>query len=151
MNRNHSKRNVQKPISFVLFFIALVTPLHNVWSTAPHSERQTPLTKPGPGIRELGIKVGILQTGPLNAITDVGGVMVGQTTIIRGEDIRTGVTARYWFSLVMKAASNESAGIQRGKQTITEPSAVAPDAEVKLSIKSIAQLMANVHFSIRRW
>ncbi len=38
-----------------------------------------------------------------------------------------------------------------GKQTITEPSAVAPDAEVKLSIKSIAQLMANVHFSIRRY
>ena len=59
--------------------------------------------------------------------------------------------ARYWFSLVMKAASNESSGIPRGKQTITEPSAVAPDAKVKLSIKSIAQLMANVDFTIRRY
>jgi D-aminopeptidase len=41
----------------------------------------------------LGLKVGILPTGPLNAITDVAGVEVGHTTIIRGDDIRTGVTA----------------------------------------------------------
>lgn len=31
--------------------------------------------------------------GALNAITDVSGVMVGQTTVVRGEDVRTGVTA----------------------------------------------------------
>jgi L-aminopeptidase/D-esterase-like protein len=31
--------------------------------------------------------------GSLDAITDVGGVEGGQTTIIRGDDIRTGVTA----------------------------------------------------------
>ena len=43
--------------------------------------------------RELGLKVGVLPVGPLNAITDVGGVMVGHTTIIRGDNIRTGVTA----------------------------------------------------------
>src|SRR5438477_5559298 len=41
----------------------------------------------------LGLKVGILPTGPLDAITDVGGVEVGHTTIIRGNDVRTGVTA----------------------------------------------------------
>jgi D-aminopeptidase len=35
----------------------------------------------------------VLPTGPLNAITDVGGVLVGQTTIIRGDNVRTGVTA----------------------------------------------------------
>ena len=46
-----------------------------------------------PRAREVGIKVGILPPGPLNAITDVSGVTVGQTTIIRGENIRTGVTA----------------------------------------------------------
>src|SRR5712691_6594586 len=34
----------------------------------------------------LGLKVGILPTGPLDAITDVGGVEVGHTTIIRGDD-----------------------------------------------------------------
>jgi L-aminopeptidase/D-esterase-like protein len=41
----------------------------------------------------LGLKVGILPTGPLDAITDVAGVEVGHTTIIRGTDVRTGVTA----------------------------------------------------------
>jgi len=41
---------------------------------------------------DLGLKVGILPAGPLDAITDVTGVEVGQTTIIRGDNIRTGVT-----------------------------------------------------------
>ncbi len=43
--------------------------------------------------RDLGIAVGVLPTGELNAITDVPGVRVGQTTLIEGSDIRTGVTA----------------------------------------------------------
>ncbi|HJP94311.1 MAG TPA: P1 family peptidase [Pyrinomonadaceae bacterium] len=46
-----------------------------------------------PRARELGITVGILPTGELNAITDVPGVLVGHTTLVRGDDIRTGVTA----------------------------------------------------------
>ena len=46
-----------------------------------------------PRASDLGLKVGILPTGPLDAITDVAGVEVGQTTIIRGDNIRTGVTA----------------------------------------------------------
>jgi len=46
-----------------------------------------------PRASDLGIKVGVLPTGPLNAITDVAGVAVGHTTIIRGENVRTGVTA----------------------------------------------------------
>jgi D-aminopeptidase len=48
---------------------------------------------PRPRVREMGVRIGVLPTGPLNAITDVSGVLVGQTTIIRGENIRTGVTA----------------------------------------------------------
>jgi Peptidase family S58 len=43
--------------------------------------------------RELGISVGVLPPGPLNAITDVAGVLVGQVTITRGNSINTGVTA----------------------------------------------------------
>lgn len=43
--------------------------------------------------RELGIIVGTLPTGPLNAITDVAGVRVGHVTLNQGADIRTGVTA----------------------------------------------------------
>ena len=46
-----------------------------------------------PRARDLGIKVGILAPGPLNAITDVNGVLVGHTTLIRGDNVRTGVTA----------------------------------------------------------
>jgi len=46
-----------------------------------------------PRARELGVTVGILPTGPLNAITDVDGVLVGHTTLIRGDNVRTGVTA----------------------------------------------------------
>lgn len=46
-----------------------------------------------PRLRELGLKTGILVPGPLNAVTDVEGVLVGQVTLIEGRDIRTGVTA----------------------------------------------------------
>ena len=35
----------------------------------------------------------IFPPGPLNAITDLSGVRVGHTTLIQGDDIRTGVTA----------------------------------------------------------
>lgn len=44
-------------------------------------------------MRELGITPGILTPGPLNAITDVDGVMVGHLTRIESDGIRTGVTA----------------------------------------------------------
>ncbi len=43
--------------------------------------------------RDYGIKIGILNTGKNNAITDVPGVKVGQVTIIKGDSINTGVTA----------------------------------------------------------
>src|SRR2546426_641756 len=46
-----------------------------------------------PRAREAGIVVGVLPTGPLNAITDVAGVTVGHTTLIKGDNVRTGVTA----------------------------------------------------------
>ena len=50
--------------------------------------------------RELGVKIGVLQPGPENAITDVAGVRVGHSTVVRGEGplvvgegpVRTGVT-----------------------------------------------------------
>jgi D-aminopeptidase len=43
--------------------------------------------------RDLGLHAGSLEPGPLNAITDVTGVRVGQITVIEGAGIRTGVTA----------------------------------------------------------
>ena len=66
--------------------------------------------------RDLGIVVGTLPTGRLNAITDVGGVLVGHATIVRGDGalkvgegpVRTGVTAvlprkDVWFNGVYAA------------------------------------------------
>jgi len=43
--------------------------------------------------RALGIVPGTLPPGPYNAITDVAGVRVGQTTVRLGDSVRTGVTA----------------------------------------------------------
>jgi len=55
------------------------------WEIADADER--------PRARDLGIAPGIFPPGPLNAITDVEGVRVGQTTLIEGDDVRTGATA----------------------------------------------------------
>ena len=46
-----------------------------------------------PRARDIGLISGVLPPGKLNAITDVNGVLVGQTTLNKGDDIRTGVTA----------------------------------------------------------
>ncbi len=43
--------------------------------------------------RDLGVAPGIFAPGPRNAITDVAGVRVGHATIVRGDSVRTGVTA----------------------------------------------------------
>ncbi|HYW40228.1 MAG TPA: P1 family peptidase [Terriglobales bacterium] len=64
--------------------VSLVTAALAAQNTAPVAR---------PRASDLGLKVGVLPTGVLDAITDVAGVEVGHTTIIRGDDVRTGVTA----------------------------------------------------------
>lgn len=61
--------------------------LLGAWFLSVHAAEQRPRA------RELGVIVGVLAPGPLNAITDVTGVAVGHATLIRGEEVRTGVTA----------------------------------------------------------
>src|SRR5512143_2718364 len=63
-----------------LFAVLLVPPL---------SAQQAPR----PRARDVGVGVGVLPPGPLNAITDVAGVRVGQVTIAAGDSVNTGVTA----------------------------------------------------------
>jgi D-aminopeptidase len=46
-----------------------------------------------PRVRDVEIQIGILKPGKWNAITDVSGVKVGHTTLIKDQNIRTGVTA----------------------------------------------------------
>src|SRR5436309_10644917 len=62
-----------------------------VTAAAAVAQSTVPIARPRAS--DLGLKVGILPAGPLDAITDVAGIEVGQTTIIRGDNIRTGVTA----------------------------------------------------------
>lgn len=78
-----------------LLFIALWSGL-TLCGTARAGEPDAPRMR----ARDLGITVGSYLPGPLNAITDVTGVKVGQTTLISGEGslqpgvgpVRTGVT-----------------------------------------------------------
>ncbi len=67
-----------------LFVLVLVVPLC-VARGQSDSERNR--------AREIGLVVGILSPGPMNAITDVDGVRVGHRTIVHGDAVRTGVTA----------------------------------------------------------
>jgi D-aminopeptidase len=59
----------------------------------PTTVLSQPAMQPKPRARAIGITPGVLPPGRLDAITDVAGVRVGQTTIIRGDSVRTGVTA----------------------------------------------------------
>ncbi len=55
------------------------------------AEAQTEASRPVRA-RDLGIEIGLFPTGEFNAITDIKGVAVGHTTLIEGDDLRTGVT-----------------------------------------------------------
>ncbi|MGC5233363.1 P1 family peptidase [Streptomyces albogriseolus] len=52
-----------------------------------------PAATPRPRARDLGIVVGPVPTGPLNALTDVPGVRVGHATVRSRPDVHSGVTA----------------------------------------------------------
>ena len=43
--------------------------------------------------RDLGVAPGVFKPGANNAITDVAGVLVGQTTVTDGDSVHTGITA----------------------------------------------------------
>jgi D-aminopeptidase len=72
-------------ITLLLLLLAIASPA----MSQPGSES----TNARPRARDIGLIVGILPTGPFNAITDVDGVRVGHTTLIEGDSVRTGVTA----------------------------------------------------------
>lgn len=46
-----------------------------------------------PRARDLGLAPGRFPPGPLNCLTDIAGLRVGQVTLIQGDNVRTGVTA----------------------------------------------------------
>lgn len=74
---------------------ALLAGLVLVFSGSRIMAEQKPAAeqKDRPRARDVGVVVGVLPPGPQNAITDVAGVRVGHVTLVKGENIRTGVTA----------------------------------------------------------
>jgi D-aminopeptidase len=52
-----------------------------------------PAEEARPRARDLGVAPGVFPPGALNAITDVSGVRVGHVTVVKGDAVRTGVTA----------------------------------------------------------
>ena len=72
----------------ILFLLICAT-----WFQAPSAQNPANPAEHRPRARELGIRPGVYDPGPKNAITDVAGVLVGQVTITQGENMRTGVTA----------------------------------------------------------
>ena len=70
--------------TLVLTALVVLSPLEGMAqaSAPPHARA-----------RALGVTPGTLQPGAANSITDVAGVRVGQTTVIRGDSVHTGITA----------------------------------------------------------
>ena len=92
MNSLGRSADVRRPLWLPLLFLIALSMIVTGSMTEEQSaqDSRSPIR---PRVREVGIKVGILPTGPLNSITDVAGVRVGHTTIISGDTIHTGVTA----------------------------------------------------------
>src|SRR4029079_11630890 len=82
-----------------------------------------------PRARDLGIEIGRLPSGPADAITDVPGLAVGHTTLIEGEDVRTGVTVvvppptPFFAGSQTINGNGELTGLEwvRGSGTLTTP------------------------------
>jgi len=86
---------MRSSIAGVLLVMTTCVPL--AWSAETSNEATE---QPHVRARALGLRLGQLEPGPLNAITDVPGVRVGQVTVMRGDGalqpgqgpVRTGVT-----------------------------------------------------------
>lgn len=77
-------RHFRSVLAFLTFFVLAFALVSN--DTDAQDERR-------PRVRDAGIVVGVLSPGSLNAITDVSGVAVGHSTIVQGDNVRTGATA----------------------------------------------------------
>jgi D-aminopeptidase len=127
-------------------------------------------SRPRVRARDLGLTFGSMTPGPLNAITDVAGVLVGHATIVRGEGalkvgdgpVRTGVTAvlprkDIWFNALFGAThtlngDGEMTGTHwvRDLETIAHPILVTNTASVG-SVHEAAMAYMNERHPGRDW
>jgi D-aminopeptidase len=75
-------------IAFVLILLPAGLFHPDGFAHSPRKNDDSPAEK-----RQRADQVGLMRSGPLNAITDVAGVSVGHKTLIQADSIRTGVTA----------------------------------------------------------
>ena len=66
-----------------IFIVIIIIIFSNVYLPAQNNGR----------LRDYGIKIGTYEIGKYNSITDVEGVKVGHFTLIKNDNIRTGITA----------------------------------------------------------
>jgi len=85
-----SKPNYSCGFPVAVFCTLALTASLFPFSVAAQTNSQQPNR---PRARELGLSFGIYDPGPKNSITDVSDVLVGQVTLIEGDNVRTGVTA----------------------------------------------------------
>src|SRR2546423_12814696 len=90
-NRYLSRLTLTAALSAALISMTFVSENDSVGASQASSQDTRALARPR--AREAGVIVGVLTPGPLNAITDVTGVTVGHTTLVKGDNVRTGVTA----------------------------------------------------------
>ena len=115
--------------------------------------------------RDIGISIGTMSPGALNAITDVAGVLVGHSTIVRGSGavkigqgpVRTGVTAvlprkDIWFNAVFGAThtlngDGEMTGVHwiRDLETIAHPILITNTASVGSAHEAAMAYMNERH------
>ena len=90
-NSLRTRRAIERStlLAFLFFAIVWSCPVQASVATGNTADPQ----QAKPRARELGVAPGVLNPGPLNAITDVSGVLVSHVTLIEGTDVRTGVTA----------------------------------------------------------
>ena len=80
-----------KPATFRRSAIFVISAIFWISTIFPESAMSQESARPR--ARDLGVAVGVFEPGEHNAITDVAGVLVGHSTVIEGDDVRTGVTA----------------------------------------------------------
>lgn len=120
--------------------------------------------------RDLGIAIGTFTPGPLNAITDVEGVLVGHASVIRGDGplrvgegpVRTGVTAvlprhDVWFNGVYAAShtlngDGEMTGLHwvRDMETLVHPILITNTGSVGAVHDAAVRYMTERH-PARSW
>jgi D-aminopeptidase len=81
--RHHHIRHLALVARTAVGVVTLVSGMHAA-AQAPNARARA---------RDLGVAPGVFKPGPSNAITDVAGVLVGQTTVVEGDSVHTGVTA----------------------------------------------------------